>query len=72
MATALGVVALIAVAVTLASLLVTIWTEQQPKTEQLLKLLQQLLSWQVIAGGLAVGGGAAFHDEIAGALSRLF
>ena len=70
MAKALGYVAIMALILTLGSTLLTIWLQMKPKDE-LLKLTQLLLSWQVIAGGLAVGGGKTFKDEIKGLLNRI-
>ena len=70
MAKALACVALIALILTLGSTLLTIWAQLNPKDE-LLKLTQLLLSWQVIAGGLAVGGGKTFKEEIKGLLKRI-
>lgn len=69
MAKALAYVAILALILTLGSTLVTIWAQLPPKDE-LLKLAQLLLSWQVIAGGLAVGGGKTFKGEIKALLKR--
>jgi hypothetical protein len=62
-AKALAYVAVVAVTLTLASTLVAIWWQLGPKGD-LLALLQLLLSWKVIAGGLAVGGAVTFEREI--------
>jgi hypothetical protein len=70
MTKALAYVALVALILTLGSTLLTIWAELKPK-DDLLQLTQKLLSWQVIAGGLAVGGGKTFSQEIKGLLSRI-
>ena len=70
MAKALAYVAIIALIVTLGSALLTIWLRLTSK-DDLLKLTQLLLSWQVIAGGLAVGGGKTFKQEIKGLLGRI-
>lgn len=70
MAKALAYVALIALILTLGSDLLAIWLQLEPKDE-LLKLTQLLLSWQVIAGGLVVGGGKSFQQEIKGLLGRI-
>jgi len=70
MARALAYVALVALILTLGSTLVTIWARLESK-DDLLKLTQLLLSWQVIAGGLAVGGGKTFDKEIKDLLGRI-
>jgi hypothetical protein len=70
MAKALAIVALVALIFTLGSTLVAIWGQLTPKDE-LLKLTQLLLSWQVIAGGLAVGGAKTFQAEIRALLARI-
>jgi len=70
MAKALAYVGLVALILTLGSTLVTIWARLESKDE-LLKLTQLLLSWQVIAGGLAVGGGKTFNQEIKSLLGRM-
>jgi len=69
MARALAHVALVALIVTLGSALTAIWFQLTPK-DDLLKLTQLLLSWQVIAGGLAVGGAKTFDVEIRALLKR--
>lgn len=69
MAKALATVALLALIVTLGSALTAIWLQLTPK-DDLLKLTQLLLSWQVIAGGLAVGAAKTFEVEIRGLLKR--
>ncbi len=69
MAQALAYVALIALILTLGSTLLAIWAQLGSK-DDLLKLTQLLLSWQVIAGGLAAGAGSTFHKEIKGLLTR--
>ena len=66
MAKALAYTALVALILTLGSTLVTIWHQLQPK-EDLLRLTGLLLSWQVIAGGLAYG----FREEIGKLLNRI-
>ena len=69
MAKTLGVIAIIALSVTLVLTIVTIWLETNSAT-QYLELTQALLSWQVIAGGLAVGGGNTFKNEIKAFLNK--
>ena len=65
MAKALAYVALVALILTLGSTLLAIWLNQEgPVRKDLLDLTSHLLSWQVIAGGLVVGGGHAFKDDI--------
>lgn len=63
MAKTLAVVALIALILTVGSDLLAIWLKLEPK-DDLLQLTQLLLSWQVIAGGLVVGGANVFQQEI--------
>ncbi len=63
MAKALAYVALVALILTLGSTLLAIWLKQEVRKD-LLDLTSHLLSWQVIAGGLVVGGGHAFKDDI--------
>lgn len=70
MAKALACVALVALILTLGSTLLTIWLQAPPK-EELLKLTQLLLSWQVISGGLAVGGATTFQAEIETLLGKI-
>jgi len=70
MAKALAYVALVALILTLGSTLLTIWLQLNPRGD-LLNLTKLLLSWQVIAGGLAVGGGKTFQQEIKGLLGRI-
>ncbi len=70
MAKILGVVAIVALSVTLVLIILTIWMEINSAT-QYLELTQALLSWQVIAGGLAVGAGNTFQNEIAALLRKL-
>ncbi len=70
MAKALAVVAISALIVTLVSTLVAIWLQLEPKAE-LFNLIKLLLSWQVIAGGLAAGGGKTFQKEIKELLGRI-
>ena len=70
MATILAGVALVALSVTLVLTVVTIWL-QAPSAAQYLELTKALLSWQVIAGGLAMGAVRTFHSQIAELLGRL-
>ncbi len=70
MAKILGVVAIVALSVTLVLTIVTIWMETNSAT-QYLELTQALLSGQVIAGGLAMGAGNTFQNEIAALLRKL-
>jgi len=69
MTKALAWVALVTLIVTLTSTVVTIWLKL-PQKEDLLRLTQLLLSWQVIAGGLAIGAGSTFSKEISQLLTR--
>ena len=70
MAKALAYTALVVLILTLGSTLVAIWYQLQPK-EDLLRLTGLLLSWQVIAGGLAIGGVHTFREEIGKLLNRI-
>jgi hypothetical protein len=70
MAKALGYVAVIALALTLGSTLVAIWGQWAPKSD-LLRLTELLLSWHVIAGGLAVGAASTFREEIKSRIKRI-
>ena len=70
MAKALAWVALVALILTLGFTLLAIWLQVEPKDE-LFNVTKALLSWQVIAGGLAVGGGKTFQQEIKGLLGRI-
>src|SRR5262245_35069568 len=63
MAQFLGVLALVFLTVTLASTIITIWTERA-SAAQFLELTNSLLSWEVIAGGLAIGAVSTFYTEI--------
>ena len=69
MVTALAWVAIVALIVSLVSTLIAIWL-QVPAKGDLLRLTELLLSWQVIAGGLAIGGGSAFSEQIIQLLGR--
>ena len=70
MATILAGVALVALIVTLVLTIAAIRAEAQ-SAAQYLELTKALLSWQVIAGGLAMGAVRTFHTEIAALLGRL-
>ena len=70
MAKALAYVALVALILTLGSTLLTIWLQLNPRGD-LLNLTKLLLSWQVISGGLVVGGAKTFGQEINGLLGRI-
>ncbi len=63
MAKALAYVAILALIFTLGSTLLAIWLQVKPKDE-LFNLTKLLLSWQVISGGLVVGGAKTFNKEI--------
>ena len=70
MAQILGVVALVTLIVTLALTIVTIWLERA-SAAQFLELTNSLLSWDVIAGGLVLGGTSTFYTEIKAVLAKL-
>ena len=70
MTNALAWVAIVALTLTLGSTLLTIWLQLAPKGD-LLRLTELLLSWKVIAGGLAIGAGSTFREEIKGLLMRV-
>ena len=70
MATVLAFVALVVLILTLGSTLIAILTGWLP-TDKLMEFTRLLLSWQVIAGGLAFGGGKAFNKEISDLLKRI-
>ncbi len=70
MAQILGIVAIVALIVTLVSTIVAIWMESAAAA-QFLELTNSLLSWQVIAGGLAMGGASTFYTEIKAVLTKL-
>jgi hypothetical protein len=63
MTKALAWVAIVALILSLGSTFLAIWL-QVPAKGDLLRLTELLLSWQVIAGGLAIGGGSTFKEEI--------
>jgi|WetSurMetagenome_2_1015567.scaffolds.fasta_scaffold521873_2 hypothetical protein len=71
MAKPLAVVVLVVLSVTLAGTLIAIFAEPGGHAENMLKLTQLLLSWQVVAGGLTVGGASTFGEAIRGVLGRL-
>lgn len=70
MTKALAWVAIIALIGSLGSTFVAIWLELDPKGD-LLRLTELLLSWQVIAGGLAIGAGSTFKGEIKNWLNKV-
>ena len=70
MVKALAYVALVALILTMGSTLLAIWLNLEAKKE-LLDLTKLLLSWQVIAGGLVIGGAKTFGQEINGLLGRI-
>jgi hypothetical protein len=70
MAKALAYVAILALIFTLGSTLLAIWLSLEAKKE-LFDLTKLLLSWQVITGGLVVGGAKTFGQEINGLLGRI-
>jgi hypothetical protein len=63
MTTVLAWIAIVALIISLTSTLIAIW-QQLPAKDDLLSLTELLLSWQVIAGALAIGGASAFSEEI--------
>ena len=71
MAQLLGVVAVVTLIVTLVSTIVTIWLERAASAAQFLQLTELLLSWEVIAGAVVVGGASTFHAELKALLDRL-
>jgi hypothetical protein len=66
----LSVVAIVSLIVTLASTTVAIWMEE-PRAAHFLELTSSLLSWEVIAGGLAIGAVNVFQTEIKAILTKL-
>ncbi len=69
MAKALAIVAVFALIAVLGSAIVANWIHDTAK-EDFFKLTQLLLSWQVIAGGLAAGGAKTFEAELKSRLKR--
>ena len=69
MAKALAWVAIVALTLSLGTTLIAI-ALQVPAKGDLLRLTELLLSWKVIAGVLAVGGGSTFKQEIKQLLAR--
>ena len=69
MTKALAIIAVLALIISLSSTIIAIWLQLAPK-DDLMHLTEQLLSWQIIAGGLAVGAGHTFRAEIKKLLSR--
>ena len=66
----LGVIAVVALVTTLASTIIAIWMEEA-RADHFLQLTDSLLSWEVIAAGLAIGVGRAFYAEIKAIMTRL-
>jgi hypothetical protein len=69
MAKALAIIALLSLIISLSSTIIAIWLELAQK-DDLMQLTERLLSWQVIAGGLAFGAGHTFRNEIKNLLDR--
>ena len=65
----LTVIAIVSLIVSLVLTIVTIWL-QTDSANQYLELTKVLLSWQVIAGGVAVGGAKTFKTEIGKFLTK--
>lgn len=70
MTKALAYVAILALILSLGATLITIWL-QVPAKDDYLRLTGLLLSWPVIAGGLAIGGGSTFSQEVRQLLNRV-
>ena len=69
MAKTLGVIAIGSLIISLVLTMVTIGL-QTDSANQYLELTKAILSWQVIAGGLVVGGAKTFDSEIRNFLSK--
>ena len=69
MAKALAIFSFITLFIVLGSTVYAIWTEMAQK-DDLLTLTELLLSWEVIAGGLAIGTGTTFNTEIKSWLTK--
>lgn len=65
----LAVIAMITLTITLVSTVIAIWWRLEPR-EDLIRLTEILISWQVIAGGLIIGGAKTFKTEIQKLLNR--
>jgi hypothetical protein len=65
-------IAIIAFLVIIALLLLDVFAilAQLPAKEDLLRLSELLLSWQVVGGSLAVGGAVTFQSEIRARIGR--
>jgi hypothetical protein len=70
MTKALTIIALLSLIISLSSTIIAIWFQLAPK-DDLMQLTEHLLSWQVIAGGLAIGAGHTFGNEIKSLIDRL-
>ena len=70
MTKALAIVALLSLIISLSSTIIAIWLQLAPK-DDLMQLTEHLLSWQIIAGGLVIGAGHTFGNQIKSLLERL-
>lgn len=61
--TALAIIALGALAITLGSTLVAIWL-QAAMVDNLMKLTELILSWKLVAAGFVFGGGQALFKSL--------
>ena len=59
----LGIFALLSLIISVSSAIIAIWFQLTPK-DDLLQLVEKLLSWEIIAGGLIIGAGHTFKNEI--------
>jgi hypothetical protein len=66
----LVITAFIALVLSVGSTLVAAWFELDNFGDYL-ALTEALLSWEVIAGGLAIGAGSTFKSNIAGLIDKL-
>jgi hypothetical protein len=70
MKTIAAIIALLAMTITLALTISSIWFEF-PQKGDLMQLTELLLDWQVISGGLVIGAGHTFGTEINKLLNRI-
>ena len=70
MAKALALTAIISLIVTLILTLIAVWRQLEAK-DDLILLVEMLLSWKVITGGLITGAGVTFQSEIIGLINRI-